>query len=395
MESLVSQLASISKSSFPNDKARITVLVAAQKVVRRLELPFEKAARMTMLEPHLMTGFKIALEMKLFTAIGDERKTCQEIAVTTGADQLLVKRIARLMAVAQILDEVDVDTYTNTDFSKSMTDPTGLCNAFQYHYDLGIPQMAKLPSYLRETGYKNPDDYDNPPFEYIMRPDKGCDNFWHWLDAHPEANAAFNHFMAALHPQDRPAWLSGRLMDRLLSDYDPDRPFVVDIGGGNGTDQLRVLAQLPEQHRNARLIVQDLPAVIDAAKRAELPPQIQLVAHDFFQPQPEDAKAARIFYMSFVLHDWPDNKAIQILFNVRAAMTPGYSRLILHESVVAERDADCRPGLPGSDINMMSHFAALERTKKQWTELFKKAGLKLIDYHERYMGAGLLEVDLL
>lgn len=76
-------------------------------------------------------------------------------------------------------------------------------------------------------------------------------------------------------------------------------------------------------------------------------------------------------------------------------MKPGYSRLYIHESVVAERDADCRPGLAGSDINMMSMFAALERTQKQWEALLEKAGFKLVEYHERYFGSGILEADLI
>ena len=251
MDSLVSQLASITKSTFPNDKARIAMLVAAQKLVQQLELPFEKTVRMAMRDPHLMIGVKTALDMKLFSMIGSERKTCQEIARSTNADPQLVKRIARLLAASSVLEEVDVDTYANTDFSKAMIDPSGLCNAIQYFYNLGLPQVAKLPSYLKKTGYKNPDDYDHPPFEYIMRPDEGCDNLWRWLEAHPEANTAFNHFMAALHPKDHPAWLSGSLIDRVLADFDPTRPFVVDVGGGNGTDQTRVVAQLPSQFHNA------------------------------------------------------------------------------------------------------------------------------------------------
>jgi hypothetical protein len=47
------------------------------------------------------------------------------------------------------------------------------------------------------------------------------------------------------------------------------------------------------------------------------------------------------------------------------------------------------------DIKMMAHFAALERTKKQWEARLEKVGLKLVDYHKRYPGSGLLEADLI
>lgn len=72
-DSLASQLASTDVSSPPDDKARITLLIAARIPLRKVD---EKAVRLTMREPHPMTGFRVALEMKLFEAIGDEQKTC-------------------------------------------------------------------------------------------------------------------------------------------------------------------------------------------------------------------------------------------------------------------------------------------------------------------------------
>lgn len=255
--------------------------------------------------------------------------------------------------------------------------------------------MTKLPSYLKTKGYKNPDDYNHPPFGNIMHPDKGYGNFWHWLAAHPTTEKTFNDFMGALKPPSRPPWMASLLMERILSDFDPSRPLVIDIGGGNGKDQARVLHVLPDQYHNARIVVQDRPEVIEEAKKAPLPEQIRLLSHNFFDTQPEEAKGAKAYYLSTVLHNWPDKQAIQILVNIRNAMKPGYSRLYIHESVIAERDSDVRPGLAAMDINMMAHFASLERTKKQWEELLEQAGLKVVDYHERYPGAGVFEADLI
>jgi hypothetical protein len=136
--------------------------------------------------------------------------------------------------------------------------------------------MTKLPSYLNATGYKNPDNYDHPPFEYIMHPDQGYGNFWHWMTAHPATHKAFNDFMGALHPQGRPPWMFGALMKRILDDFDPSRPLVVDVGGGNGTDQARVLHALPDQYHSGKIIVQDLPEVVEEAKKSPIPEQIRL-----------------------------------------------------------------------------------------------------------------------
>ena len=395
MGSLLPQLASITKESFSNENVRQAMLMAAYKVVQKLELPFERAMRMSLREPVTMSTLKIALDMDMFSIIGSEQKTCSELAQDIGADPLLIKRVNRLLAASELLREVEVDTYANTDFSKSLIDPNGLRNAFQYFYDVGLPQMAKLPTYLNETSYKSPDDYDHPPFEYYMRPDEGCENFWKWLAAHPSANLAFDRFMGAPHPKSRPPWTDGVLAERLLNGFDPSKPLIVDVGGGNGEEQAKVADKLSQAHQNALIIVQDRPEVIEEAKTSALPPQIQLVAHNFFEPQPDDFCGAKAYYLGFVLHNWPEKQATRIISNIRAAMKPGYSRLYIHESVVAERASDLRAGLATSDINMMAHFAALERTKRQWEELLEKAGLRFIEFHERYPGSGVIEVDLI
>jgi hypothetical protein len=395
MGSLLPHLASITKESFSNENARRAMLMAAYKVVQKLELPFETTVRMSLREPITMSTLKIALDMDVFAIIGSKQKTSSELAQAIGADPLLITRINRVLAASELLREVDIDTYANTDFSKSMIDPNGLRNAFQYFYDLGLPQMARLPSYLKETSYRNPDDYDHPPFEYYMRPDEGCENFWQWLAAHPSANAAFDRFMGALHPKSRPPWTDGVIAERLLNGFDSSRPLIVDVGGGNGQEQAKVSDKLPPQHQNALIIVQDRPEVIEEAKTSTLPSQIRLVAHNFFGTQPDDSRGAKAYYLSFVLHNWPEKQATRILSNIRAAMKPGYSRLYIHESVVAERASDLRSGLATSDINMMAHFAALERTKRQWEELLERVGLKFMEFHERYPGSGIIEVDLI
>ena len=131
-------------------------------------------------------------------------------------------------------------------------------------------------------------------------------------------------------------------------------------------------------------MLQDLSEVIEEAKSAGLPSQIQLMAHNFFEPQPQEMHGARAYYVSFILRNWPDKEAIQILSHLKAAMKPGYSKVLIFEAVVAERVADVRPVTAAMDITMMSHYAALERTKAQWEILLKKAGLKYVDYHQAF-----------
>lgn len=58
-------------------------------------------------------------------------------------------------------------------------------------------------------------------------------------------------------------------------------------------------------------------------------------------------------------------------------MTPGYSKILINELVIPDQDASAF--MTRSDLNMMVHFAAMERSEKQWRELLGQAGLEIIN----------------
>jgi demethylsterigmatocystin 6-O-methyltransferase len=78
--------------------------------------------------------------------------------------------------------------------------------------------------------------------------------------------------------------------------------------------------------------------------------------------------------MRNVLHDWPDHKCVEILGNIKAAMTAD-SRILIDEMVVREVGAPWRA--TQLDLLMGSAYAAAERTYTEWESLLDKAGLKI------------------
>lgn len=74
------------------------------------------------------------------------------------------------------------------------------------------------------------------------------------------------------------------LDERLVKglDYNPDAVLLVDVGGGKGHDAQALRAQFPSVR--GRLIVQDLPHVIDEAGCKPL--GIEAMPHSFFDEQP-------------------------------------------------------------------------------------------------------------
>ena len=105
---------------------------------------------------------------------------------------------------------------------------------------------------------------------------------------------------------------------------------------------------------------------------------------------------ARAYFTHYILHDWPDKQAREILLHLKAAMQPGYSKLLLNESILP--DGDCPPFYAGQDLNMMCIVAGMERSRKQWAELIDSVGLHILqiwDAPEAGNLDGVIEVILL
>ena len=58
------------------------------------------------------------------------------------------------------------------------------------------------------------------------------------------------------------------------------------------------------------------------------------------------------------------------------AMKPGYSKILLNESVLP--DMDCPSFLAAGDINMMSIMGGMKRTEGQWEDLLRSVDLHVV-----------------
>lgn len=84
---------------------------------------------------------------------------------------------------------------------------------------------------------------------------------------------------------------------------------------------------------------------------------------------------ARAYYMRNILHDWPDDKCLIILSQLKASMKLGYSKIIINEMVLP--DIGITLTAAQIDITMMCALAATERTEGQWRQMIDSAGLMI------------------
>ena len=98
--------------------------------------------------------------------------------------------------------------------------------------------------------------------------------------------------------------------------------------------------------------------------------------------------------MHSVLHDWPSEVAVKILARVKAAMKPGYSRLLINENVIPPVDAQWE--ITGLDIMMLTLLSSRERTQGDWEVLLQTmSGLRVNRVYTAANGVeSLIECEL-
>jgi hypothetical protein len=140
---------------------------------------------------------------------------------------------------------------------------------------------------------------------------------------------------------------------------------VVDIGGGLGA----MLRDVKRAFPSARCVLFERPEVAAVAQRGK---GFEVVAGDFFSCQ---IPRADIYLLARVLHDWPDDKAREILARLHSSCPPT-AKLCVIERVVR------RPGQHGLlSLHMLLTQGSRERSGDEWRDLFRQTGW--IEQHVR------------
>jgi len=147
---------------------------------------------------------------------------------------------------------------------------------------------------------------------------------------------------------------------------------IVDVGGGHGAFLSGILRANP----NATGIVFDLPEVVAGGKARldtdlqDLRDRLDFVEGSFFDSIPSGGDG---YVAKGVLHDWSDEKAIEILKTIHKAMSK-HAKLIIIDRVLS---AD-KPDLLFMDIHMLVMCNGKERSAKLFEHLFAITGFKLV-----------------
>jgi predicted O-methyltransferase YrrM len=305
----------------------------------------------------MMTGFAVSqaifavARLNVAEHVATGPVAVEDLARKTGASPDALYRVLRALASVGVFTEATPRRFSNTPMSECLrpgvpgSQHAGALMIALHCY----PAFGEL-SWSVGTG--------KPGFDKVV----GAPIFDH-LSKHPDEGRIFDQAMSSIHGPETPAMIEAFSFARFQT--------IVDIGGGNGSTLIEVLRSAPK----ARGIVFDLPGVVARAEStirdAGLGDRCRVEGGSFFESVPKGGDA---YVLRHIIHDWDDQKSIEILRRCREAMAPG-GKVLVVESVVPTGD-EPHPG-KWLDIIMLAVPGGRERTRAEFETLFASAGLKL------------------
>ena len=316
----------------------------------------------------LISGFQVSQAIHVATSLGlpdllqSRACTIQELATKTETEPSSLYRLMRALASVGVFHEDDKRRFSLTPMSEFLrSDVEGT------HEPMAL--MMGRSSYWRSWGeLAHAVRTGKTAFDHIYR----CD-VWAYRAEHPEEARVFDRAMASLSKGHAQA---------VIDAYDFGRfRHLVDVGGGDGT----FLAEILAAHPHLRGTLFDQPHVAREAEalitRAGMAARCESIGGDFFAGVSEGGD---LYMLKWILHDWDDAAAVDVLNACRRAMKPD-SRLLVVELLIGAPNT--APAEKFMDLNMMVMTGGRERTREEFAALFARAGVQL-RLSASYGGAG-------
>ncbi|TDB89484.1 methyltransferase [Actinomadura sp. 7K534] len=294
----------------------------------------------------------VAARLKIADHLARGPRSAADIAAAVGADAPTLHRLLRALSDVGVVQEREDGLFSGT--------PLG---------DLLRSDVPSLRGYALLTGASFHRDAWSA-LEHSVRTGEaafthvhGQEVFDHLRD-NPTDGDVLNAAMIAM---------SGEFIAPVVAacDFSPGQT-IVDVGGGHGV----VLAEILAANPGTRGILYDLPEVVaDAAggplREALAEDRCQMIGGSFFDSVPPDCDS---YVLSHIVHDWDDDRAVQILAGCRRAMRPD-SRVLVAEGILREGPAASRIKWLDLEMLVMTR-GGRQRTQSEYEALFGRAGLR-------------------
>jgi SAM-dependent methyltransferase len=150
---------------------------------------------------------------------------------------------------------------------------------------------------------------------------------------------------------------------------------LMDVGGGLG----ELVSAIVQKYPSMQGIVFDLRHCEEAAVKnlaaSGVADRCRFIGGSFFESVPAGADA---IIMKYIIHDWNDERCVQILRNCHHALKPG-ARLLVVDRIMPSR-LEVTPdhlAVTLADLNMLRGPGGCERTEDEHRELLAKGGFRM------------------
>lgn len=293
----------------------------------------------------------VMAKLDLADHLADAPLSAGELSARVSVDARSLRRVLRLAALYGLVAEVADGRFELTELGRPLRG--------------GVKGSVKsLATMLGEQHYHawgallHTVRTGEPAFEHVY----GAP-FFEYMATNPQMQATFDAAMSAG---------VDVFFESMAERFDFTRfHTIVDVGGGNGSFSAMLLKHTP----SIQAVIYDQPQVLDAARKylsaQGVLSRCRLVAGDFFESVPEGGD---LYFLSNIIHDWDDERALSILENCRNAMSPDAS-LVLLELVMPEHGSPSRAAM--ADVNMMVLLTGCERTEAEYAALLAAAKMRL------------------
>ena len=162
-----------------NEVLRQDLIGLARSLISQLLTPREKLAHLAYFDFALYPVIRVLVDLGLFRELdaASQPVSVKRLAEESGADEQLLRRLLKHVAVANFVDETSPDTYVANEMTRCLASPGG------QGVILDIWSASKcyssFPEYFKSIGYANPLDKNNSAwyhrhnqhyFEYVFAP---------------------------------------------------------------------------------------------------------------------------------------------------------------------------------------------------------------------------------
>jgi len=261
----------------------------------------------------MMQAVAVAAELDLADLLASGPLPVADLSHATGCPEGPLRRLLRSLASMGLCEQRDGDCFSLTSAGRLLQGGTGAslhdwaiwCGRHLWTQWGNLKHSLKTGKSVRQVMTRRP--------------------IWDHLDEDAETAAVFDGAMAELTRFGAAS---------VLACYDFSRANVVaDIAGGCGD----LLQAILSRYTGARGVLFDRPHAIDGARKrfetSGLDTRCEFITGSFFDFVPPGAD---VYLLKNVLHDWDDERCIEILRRCRIAMG-SHARLLIVEGVLPSR----------------------------------------------------------